>query len=197
MAQDKKTISAGGGSASGRNEVKAFARFVHVSPRKLRLVADLVRTSPVDVALEQLRFSSKNAALPLIKAINSAVANAVHNFDWKRETLYIKAVTIDGGPVFKTFAPRAQGRAFEQRQRPSHINVVLGSRPGQTARKRSVFQFMSKSQSSEPKVVTNEPEAGQTSTKHASPKQAPRAAETRKQNIVSLKRRLFNRKSGE
>src|SRR3990167_4485408 len=141
MAQDKKTISAGGGSASGRNEVKAFARFVHVSPRKLRLVADLVRTSPVDTALEQLRFSSKNAALPLTKAINSAVANAVHNFNMNKENLFVKAVTIDQGPVFKRYAPRAQGRAFVERKRTSHINVVLESRPGKRKSKRSIFSL--------------------------------------------------------
>lgn len=187
MAQDKKTIK----------EVKAFARFVHVSPRKLRLVADLVRTSPVDVALEQLRFSSKNAALPLIKAINSAIANAVHNFDWKRETLYIKAVTIDGGPVFKTFAPRAQGRAFEQRQRTSHINIVLGSRAGQTARKRSVFQFNSKSDSADRKPVTNQPDAGDLPAKASAPKQAGKPEEKVKQNKITQKRRLFNRKTGQ
>ncbi len=187
MAQDKTTIK----------EVKAFARFVHVSPRKLRLVADLVRTSPVDVALEQLRFSSKNAALPLIKAINSAIANAVHNFDWKRETLYIKAVTIDGGPVLKTYAPRAQGRAFLERQRTSHINVVLGSRPGQSARKRSVFQFNAKSGSTDHKHATNEPDAGDLPAKTAAPKQAGKPEEKVKQNKITQKRRLFNRKTGQ
>ncbi len=187
MAQDKKTIK----------EVKAFARFVHVSPRKLRLVADLVRTSPVDVALEQLRFSSKNAALPLIKAINSAVANAVHNFDWKRETLYIKAVTIDGGPVLKTYAPRAQGRAFIERQRTSHINIVLGSRPGQTARKRSIFQFNAKPIGHEHKHAENEPDAGDLPAKTAAPKQAGKPEEKVKQNKITQKRRLFNRKTGQ
>src|SRR5882724_8732833 len=79
-------------------EVKAFARYIHVSPRKLRLVADLVRSLQVSAALEQLRFSSKSAALPLTKAINSAVANGVHNFNLNKENLYVKAITIDQGP---------------------------------------------------------------------------------------------------
>src|SRR5258708_1819000 len=109
-------------------EVKAHARYIHVSPRKLRLVADLVRQHPVDQALEQLRFSSKNAAIPLAKAINSAVANAVHNFNMTKENLFIKAITVDGGPVFKTYAPRAQGRAFVERKRTSHITDTWESR---------------------------------------------------------------------
>src|SRR3990167_9589988 len=105
-------------------EVKAFARYIHVSPRKLRLVADLVRKMHVSDALEQLRFSSKNAALPLTKAINSAVANAVHNFNMNKENLFVKSITIDQGPVFKRYAPRAQGRAFVERKRTSHTNVI-------------------------------------------------------------------------
>src|ERR1041385_2201427 len=110
-----------------QKEVKAFARYIHMSPRKLRLVADLVRLKQVDLALEQLRFASKKAALPLAKAINSAVANAVHNFNLNKEDLFIKSLTIDGGPVYRRYAPRAQGRAFVERKRTSHINVVLAS----------------------------------------------------------------------
>jgi large subunit ribosomal protein L22 len=183
-------------------EVKAFARYIHVSPRKLRLVADLVRRTPVDVALEQLRFSSKNAALPLSKAINSAVANAVHNFDLKKENLYVKAVTIDQGPVFKRYAPRAQGRAFVERKRTSHINVVLESRERAKSKKiRSIFSLRPRTTTTEVKEThagqIEQPKAGEVAAIQNKPKQAPRASSKIKQNLVSLKRRLFNRKSGE
>src|SRR3989344_6571204 len=88
-------------------EVKAFARYIHVPPQKLRLVADLIRKSRVDQALEQLNFSSKKAALPITKLLNSAIANAMHNFDLNRDDLVIKSITVDGGPVMKTMTPRA------------------------------------------------------------------------------------------
>ena len=127
-------------SQKKNTEVKAFARYIHVSPRKLRLVADLVRKLAVDQALQQLRFSPKNAALPLAKAINSAVANAVHNFNLNKEDLFVQSITIDGGPVFKRYAPRAQGRAFVERKRTSHINVVLIERARKgKATKRNIF----------------------------------------------------------
>src|SRR5688500_2834949 len=92
-------------------EVKAHARFIHESPQKLRLVADLIRKARVDVALEQLKFSSKNAALPIAKLLNSAIANAVHNFNMNKEDLVVRAITVDGGPVMKRMFPRAQGRS--------------------------------------------------------------------------------------
>jgi large subunit ribosomal protein L22 len=189
MAQDKQTIK----------EIKAFARYIHVSPRKLRLVADLVRKAPVDVALEQLKFSSKNAAIPLSKAINSAIANAVHNFDLKRENLYVKSLTVDSGPIFKRYAPRAQGRAFIERKRTSHINVVLESKERAHKPKRSIFvrRKPTTAEIREEKDVKNEVETGKVPTDQPKPKQAPKSEQKIKKNLVDLKRRLFNRKSGQ
>jgi large subunit ribosomal protein L22 len=178
-------------------EVKAFARYIHVSPQKLRLVANLVRKTPVETALEQLRFSSKNAALPLMKAINSAVANAVHNFNLNKDELYVKAITIDGGPVLKRYAPRAQGRAFIERKRTSHISVILEPRKSKAKLRRSVFSFNKKSDEQQVRKV-EQPESGEVkSNKPQGPKQAGRADDKMKMNKISLKRRLFNRKSGE
>jgi large subunit ribosomal protein L22 len=185
-------------------EVKAFARYIHVSPRKLRLVADLVRRSPVDTALEQLRFSSKNAAIPLAKAINSAIANAVHNFNLKRDDLYVKSLTIDQGPVFKRYAPRAQGRAFVERKRTSHINVVLEAREHTKKRNRSIFSLrprvtadekIEKDAAKKGQIV--EVKEGEVKKPQNKPQQAPRSDEKRKNSFISLKRRLFNRKSGQ
>jgi len=177
-------------------EVKAFARHIHVGPRKLRLVADMIRKTPVDVALEQLRFSSKNAAVPLMKVINSAIANAVHNFEIARETLYVKSVTVDGGPVSTRYAPRAQGRAFVERKRTSHINVVLESRPNQVARKRTIFQAKAKATTTKTGKADETPDSH--TTKSSAPKTSvPKNTESRKQNVITQKRRLFNRKSGE
>jgi large subunit ribosomal protein L22 len=185
-------------SASQSKEVRAFGRYIHVSPRKLRLVADMVRKQPVDAALEQLRFSAKNAALPLTKVINSAIANAVHNFNLSRENLYIKSLTIDGGPVYKKYAPRAQGRAFVERKRTSHINLILESKTGQPKPRRSIFSKRPQVQvpAEEIKKDVDQPEAGSIEAKQQAPKQAPKSMEKVKRNIVDLKRRLFNRRSG-
>ena len=183
------------GSGSAGKEIKAFARFIHVSPRKLRLVADMVRSTPVDVALEQLRFSSKNAALPLTKAINSAVANAVHNFNLNKEDLFVKSVTIDQGPVYRRYAPRAQGRAFIERKRTSHINVVLENRVRTGKKRRSIFSIRpGKAEITESKQP--EQVKGEVTEEKTSVKQAPKTDEKLKQQKISLKRRLFNRKSG-
>lgn len=198
MPNDKTKISGKAGSLpvrQARKEVKAFARYIHVSPRKLRLLADLVRRQRVEDALEQLRFSSKSAALPMTKVINSAIANAVHNFNLNKENLFIKSLTIDGGPVFKRYAPRAQGRAFIERKRTSHINLILESREGIKKNRRSIFSL--KPKVAEEIVKTNEPQAGGVDDNQKVPKQAGKPDEKLKQQRISLKRRLFNRRSGQ
>ncbi|HYE22078.1 MAG TPA: 50S ribosomal protein L22 [Verrucomicrobiae bacterium] len=182
-----------------KKDVKAFARYIHVSPRKLRLVADLVRKSKVEDALEQLRYSSKNAALPIAKVINSAIANAVHNFNYKKEDLVVKSITVDGGPVYRRMEPRAQGRGFIVRKRTSHINVVLESRPSQARKnRRSIFSLKPRVQEVE---TSDKPEkelkAGKQDGGKAKPVTGPKSDQKIKQNLVDLKRRLFNRKSGQ
>src|SRR3989338_354895 len=117
MAQDSKKIV---------TEVKAYARGVHISPRKVRLVADLIRDMRVEDALAQLQFLTKKAALPVRKLLDSAVANASHNFQITSDRLFIKSISVDGGRVMKSFTPRAQGRAVALRKRLSHVNLTLG-----------------------------------------------------------------------
>jgi len=109
-------------------EIKAKLKFVRMSPRKTRWVIDLVRGLNVDEAADQLRFMSKAAAVPVLKLLNSGIANAVNNFKLKKENLYIKAITVDGGPVLKRWRARAFGRAAPIRKRSAHINLVLGER---------------------------------------------------------------------
>jgi large subunit ribosomal protein L22 len=181
-------------------EVKAFARYINVSPRKLRLVADLVRQTSVEQALEQLRFSSKNASKPLAKVINSAVANAVHNFNLNKDDLFVKTILIDQGPVFKRYAPRAQGRAFIERKRSSHISVVLEPRIRSAKHRRSIFSVRPATLTPEIKKTDIADQAGESSkitTEKQKPTQAPKSREKVKRNLVDLKRRLFNRRSGQ
>lgn len=106
-------------------EVNAKARFVRKAPRKVRLVVDLVRGLHVEKALHQLKYSKKDAAEPVKKLIDSAIANAEHNFDLNRDDLVIKTITADEGPTYKRWKPRAYGRATPIRKHTTHISVVL------------------------------------------------------------------------
>jgi len=108
-------------------EARAIARFIKMSPRKVRLLADVVRGKGIDEALVQLQLSIKGSKMPLIKLLQSAIANAKGN-KMVRERLYIKAITVDGGPVAKRSRPRAMGRAFPIRKRTCHITIVLGEK---------------------------------------------------------------------
>ena len=107
--------------------MKAKLSNYHQAPRKVRLLADLVRGKKVDEALVTLDFLPKRASTPFKQVIVSAVANAVNNFNAVKENLMIKEVRVDKGTVMKRFRPRARGRAFTIRHRTSHISVVLDS----------------------------------------------------------------------
>lgn len=106
-------------------EIKAKAKHVKMSPRKVRLVVDVARGKEVQAALEQLKFINKLAVKPVVKLINSAVANARHNFEIEPDNLYIKEIKVDGGPTARRWMPKAFGRATPLRKRTSHINLVL------------------------------------------------------------------------
>ena len=106
-------------------EVTAKARYVRVSPRKARLVTDLVKGKKVEEALNILAFTKKAFAKTLTKVINSAVANAQQNNQMDVDTLMVKRISVDGGPTLKRYIPRAMGRATMIRKRTSHVTVVL------------------------------------------------------------------------
>ncbi|MFO7784005.1 MAG: 50S ribosomal protein L22 [Thermodesulfobacteriota bacterium] len=106
-------------------EVKAVAKFVRISPRKVRLVMDQVRGKRVEDAMSVLSFAPQKGAFLLKKVLQSAVANAGENTSLDVDSLYIKRVYADEGPTLKRFRPRAQGRATRIRKRTSHLTVVL------------------------------------------------------------------------
>jgi large subunit ribosomal protein L22 len=109
-------------------EVKATARHIHQSPQKVRLVIDVIRGKRIQDARIQLQFMKKAAALPVLKLLNSAVANASHNFKLDTANLFVKSITVDGGPIIHRWMPRAQGRATPIRKRTTHIAIVLGEK---------------------------------------------------------------------
>ena len=109
-------------------EVKATAKTVRISPRRTRLVLDLIRGKDAKEALAILKFTPNRAAEIITKVVKSAVANATHNFQLDEEKLYIKACYADEGVTLKRFLPRAKGSASALNKRTSHITVVVEER---------------------------------------------------------------------
>ncbi len=105
--------------------VTASLRYVRSSPRKMRLVADMIRGKKALRALDILALTNKQPAKHLLKLVRSAVANAEHNHKYTVDSLRVKSITVDGGPVLKRFMPKAHGRATPVRERTAHVNVVL------------------------------------------------------------------------
>jgi large subunit ribosomal protein L22 len=112
-------------------EARAQARYIRVTPMKARRVVDLVRGMNATEAQAVLRFAPQAASVPVLKVLNSAVANAAHNYNHNDvDSLYIAEAYVDEGPTLKRFRPRAQGRAYRIRKRTSHITVVVASKEG-------------------------------------------------------------------
>lgn len=109
-------------------EAKAVAKYIRVAPNKARQVVNMIRGKQVDEARAILKYTPKRVAGVVAKVLDSAIANAEHNFDMDRENLFVSKVYVDGGPTMKRFKPRALGRADLIRKRTSHITVVVGEK---------------------------------------------------------------------
>lgn len=109
-------------------EIKAKAKFIRTSPRKIRLVVDLIRGLNVKEAEAQLNFSKKKASETVLKLLRSVVANAENNFELKKDNLFVKSITVDEGPTLRRWRPRAHGRAATIRKRSSHIKIELAEK---------------------------------------------------------------------
>lgn len=107
-------------------EIRANLKHLRMSPRKVRLVVDVARGLGIEKALDQLKFINKKAAKPLIKLINSAIANAENNFELEKSNLFIKEIRVDEGVALKRWMPKAHGRATPIMKRASHISLTLG-----------------------------------------------------------------------
>ncbi|QYN51364.1 MULTISPECIES: 50S ribosomal protein L22 [Apibacter] len=123
-------------SATARKEAKknlAIARLNNcpTSPRKMRLVADIIRGVDVDKALYILKYSKKEASIRLEKLLLSAIANwQVKNEgkDIEEAKLYVKEIFVDGGSMLKRLRPAPQGRGYRVRKRSNHVTIILGNK---------------------------------------------------------------------
>lgn len=130
-------------------EVTAKTRFIRQSPRKVRLVSDLIKGLPAVVARDQLKFLPKKAATVVLKTLNSAMANAAHNYKLATDNLFVARVFTDQGPTLKRSTPKAFGRAAQIRKRSSHLTIILSEKD--TRHKKNI-----KVQSSNAKSMSND-----------------------------------------
>lgn len=178
--------------------VRASARHIHIAPRKMRLVTNLVKGMNAMDAVVQLQHANKKASPMLIKLIESAIANAKNNFSMAPERLYIQSITCDMGKVMKRYFPRARGSAFTIRRKMSHVNVVLEERKSGKASK-SRLSLFNKAKTEKDIESVDQKEATNTKPVKAEVKKSQvfRTDEQKKMSTAANKRRLFNRKSGE
>lgn len=106
-------------------EAKALARYIRLSPQKVRLVVDLIRGKSAEDALNLLTMSPKRAAFTIAKVLRSAIANAEEKGASDVDKLYVKTVFVDQGPTMKRMRARAMGRSNTIRKRTSHITIVV------------------------------------------------------------------------
>ncbi len=118
-------------------EVKAKANYQHISPKKARLVAEAVKGMDVLEALNRLDFIQKKASGIIKKALNSALANAEHNFNMDKNNLFVKNVIVNEGPTLKRQKARAMGRAMLIRRRRSHIEIILEQKEKRKVKKKT------------------------------------------------------------
>lgn len=115
-------------ATDGNNEAKAVKRYIRTSPRKMRLIIDLIRDKRVDEAIGILRFSKKHSAKVVEKTVLSAYSNLVNKLDSGRISqgdVRIAEAFVDGGPMFKRILPAPQGRAYRIRKRSAHLTLVV------------------------------------------------------------------------
>src|SRR6201991_4581464 len=127
-----------GTAVADDRRARATARYVRMTPMKVRRVVDLIRGMEAREALSVLQFAPQAASEPVAKVLASAVANAEHNHQLDPGSLIVSVAYVDEGPTLKRFRPRAQGRAFRINKRTSHITIEVESvaaAPGRPARK--------------------------------------------------------------
>jgi large subunit ribosomal protein L22 len=112
----------------GKDQGKAIAKYVRITPRKVKVVADLIKGKDLDEAYAILAYTPKAASPVLTKALKSAEANAVNNNGLSRGSLYVAEAYSSQGPILKRFIPRARGSASRINKRTSHVTVVLKER---------------------------------------------------------------------
>jgi large subunit ribosomal protein L22 len=109
-------------------EAKAHIKFARISPRKVKIVCDLIRGKDTKTAKAILAQTPKAAAELMLKLLNSAVANAENNYEMDPDSLYVSETYANPGPTLKRISPQARGRSFRINKRSSHITIVVAEK---------------------------------------------------------------------
>nr|AFV69119.1 ribosomal protein L22 ['Picris hieracioides' bushy stunt phytoplasma]AFV69121.1 ribosomal protein L22 ['Picris hieracioides' bushy stunt phytoplasma]AFV69123.1 ribosomal protein L22 ['Picris hieracioides' bushy stunt phytoplasma] len=117
------------------NDVKAIAKRVPIAPRKIRLVIDLIRYKSIEEAQAILDFTNKGSSVVVSKLLKSAVSNAVNNFNFDINNLYVKKIFVNQGVRMKRLLPRAKGRSNQIQKNTSHITIFVSSKSVELERK--------------------------------------------------------------
>jgi len=174
-------------------EVKASLKHLRMSAQKVRLVIDVVRGLSTVEALNQLKFINKKATEPVLKLIESAVANAENNFNLDKNNLMIKEIRADEGVTLKRWMPRAHGRATSIRKRGAHISLTLKEivESGQGKKKEIKLEKPVKLED-----LTKEGEKGKQVKTAKTSKAVTAEKESSKKTAAPEKAKMFRRKAG-
>ena len=163
----------------------AQLNYLRIAPRKVRLITDLIKNLPVSEAEAQLTLVPQKAAVPVLKLLRSAIANAKNNQSLDPDTLFIKEVRVDQGPSLKRFMPRAMGRATPIQKKSSHITLVLAESENL---KPSRFKIVKKERIR--KEVVSKARA-----KSEKEREAPKVEEWKAAKKPGFMKKMFRRKS--
>jgi large subunit ribosomal protein L22 len=147
--------------------MKAISRQLRITPRKINLIARLIRNKDVNEALNILKFTPKKGAKLLFKTLNSAVCNAENNFKQERDSLYVKEVVVGKAMTLKRSVPISKGRTHPILKRSAHVIVTIGVKEGALKAKTASGK-------------KGEKETGKTATKPTAAKPATKAAPVKK-----------------
>lgn len=178
-------------------QIRAKLNYLRIAPRKVRAVADLIRGLDVDLAEAQLKYLTRRPAKPLLKLLNSAVANARQDAGLNKNHLYIKEITVNEGMKLKRFKPKGFSLIMPIQKKTSHIRIVLDELSEEKKKKKD--ELMAKLPKLEiPKETTPlkaEKEAKTEKPKFGKEKEIPAAKRGKFGGIKSLGRRIFSRKA--
>jgi len=167
-------------------QATARLNYLHIAPRKVRLIADMIRKKSVKEAERILNFIPQRAALPVIKLIKSAVSNAKNSLGIEESNLFISKITVDEGPKIKKWMPRARGSPSPIHKKTSHIFLVLDEiEKGKAKVKKEQGSLRAEEEKKQEKTVKN----------IQKPKISRSETERKKPRLERVARRIFGRKS--
>ena len=170
-------------------EIKASINYLRISPRKVRLVASMIRGMDVGQIKLVLYHLPKRSARPLLKLLNSAIASAKHDFQLSEDDVYVKRILVNSGTAQKRYTPRAFGRAAPIRKRTSHVSLTLDTKD--SAKKREGGQ----AGKGAPEVRDIAPEDIRDQFKEEPREEKPAAPQKPRSKPMNFVRRMFNRKA--